>query len=130
MLIDGQWVKCDPTDDKTLCDAIEAFVPHASALDFDGEHDALIPFVAGSVLSDRGPFTDIDDDLAREARISPALKTMFGRFVTFVRDNGARYGQDSAEQRMQIEADFRRFLAENEPAAYAELVAEAQQPAA
>lgn len=125
LFLDGQWVKCDPTDDTALCEAVQAIVPHAQAFAFDGEHDAVLPFAAGSILSDRGPFTDIDDDLAREARISPALKTMFARFVSFMRDNGARYRQhDSEAQRMRIQADFCRFLAENDPEAYAALVRE------
>jgi hypothetical protein len=128
--LDGRWVKCDPTDDKALSDAIEAIVPHARAFDFDGEHDAVIPFAAGSVLSDRGPFADIDGDLSREARISQAHKRMFAAYVAFMREYGARYRHDSREERMGIEADFRWFLAMIEPAAYAGLVAESQQSSA
>jgi Transglutaminase-like superfamily len=121
VFLDGRWVKCDPTDDKALSDAIEAIVPHARAFEFDGEHDAVMPFAAGSVLSDHGPYADIDDDLCRVARISPAYKKMFAGFVAFMRQQGASYRQDTHEQRMRIEADFRRFLAETEPEAYAEL---------
>lgn len=122
LFLDGRWVKCDPTDDKALSDAIEAVVPHARAFEFDGEHDTVMPFAAGSVVSDRGPFADIDGDLTRDARISTAHKRMFGRFVAFMRTYGARYRQDSPEERGRIETDFCRFLAETEPEAYAELV--------
>ena len=130
LFLDGRWVKCDPTDDKALSDAIESIVPHARAFEFDGEHDAVMPFAAGSVLSDRGPYADIDEDLCREARISPANKTMFAGFVAFMREQGARYRHDTHEVRMRIEADFCRFLAETEPEAYAEPVDETQQAAA
>lgn len=129
LFLDGRWVKCDPTDDKALCDAIEAIVPHAAALEFDGEQDAVIPFAAGSVLSDHGPIADIDEDLRRDARISTAHKRMFGGFVAFMRTYGARYRQDSHDERLRIEADFCRFLAETEPEAHAELMPDSQQAA-
>ena len=124
LFLDGNWVKCDPTDDKALSDAIEAIVPHAKAFDFDGVHDAVIPFAEGSVLSDRGPYSDIDADLNRDARISEAHKRMFAAYVAFVRDYGARYRHINAETTMRIEADFAAHLAETEPNAYAVLVAE------
>lgn len=122
LFLDGRWVKCDPTDDKALSDAIEEIVPHARAFEFDGEHDAVLPFAAGSVLSDRGPIVDIDEDLRRDPRISNAHKRMFAGFVAFMREYGARYRQDSHEERGRIEADFCQFLAETEPEAYAELL--------
>lgn len=120
--LDGRWVKCDPTDDKALCDSIDQVVPHATTLDFDGEHDAMLPFREGSVLSDRGPFSDIDADLTREARISAAHKALFGRFVAFMRDSGGRYDKETAAVTAQIEADFLEFFADVEPSAYAELM--------
>lgn len=124
LFLDGRWVKCDPTDDKALSDAIEEIVPHAGAFEFDGEHDAVIPFATGSVLSDHGPIIDIDDDLRRDARISTAHKRMFAGFVAFMRECGTRYRQDSQEERLRIEGDFCRFLAATEPEAYAQLVGE------
>ncbi len=130
LYLDGQWVKCDPTDDKRLSDAIEAIVPHARALDFDGRHDAVMPFAQGSVLSDRGPFADIDADLSRDARIDEAHKRLFAGYVAFMREYGARYRCDSHDERIRIEADFCRYLAANEPAAYAVLMGEAEQAAA
>jgi transglutaminase-like putative cysteine protease len=123
LFLDGRWVKCDPTDDKALSDAIEEIVPHAKAFDFDGEHDAVIPFAEGSVLSDHGPFPDIDADLSRDARIGESVKRMFAAYVAYMREYGARYRHDSAEERNRIEADFRGFLAATEPEAYAALVA-------
>lgn len=123
LFIDGRWVKADPTDDKALSDAIEAIVPHAKAFDFDGEHDAVIPFAEGSVVSDRGPFTDIDADLMRHARISEAHKRMFAAFVAFLREFGSRYVHDTLDEQLRIEADFLRYLAEREPEAHAELFA-------
>lgn len=123
LFLDGHWVKCDPTDDKALSDAIEVIVPHARAFDFDGEHDAVIPFAEGSVVSDNGPLTDIDADLSRDARISEPVKQVFASFVAYMRENGARYRQDSDEERSRIEADFRAFLAATEPEVYAGLVA-------
>lgn len=129
LLLDGRWVKCDPADDKALSDAIEAIVPHARAFDFDGEHDAVIPFAPGSVLSDRGPFADIDAELSREARIGVAHKRMFAAYIVYMRQFGARYRHDSRAERLRIEADFGRFLADTDPDVYAELLAE-QAPAA
>ncbi len=129
LFLDGRWVKCDPTDDKALSDAIEAIVPHARAFDFDGEHDAVIQFADGSVLSDGGPFADIDPDLEREARISQAHKRMFAGYVAFLRAHGADYQRDSRQERRRIEADFCRFLTESEPEAYAELVGRLRQAA-
>lgn len=124
LFIDGRWVKADPTDDKALSDAIEAIVPHAKAFDFDGENDAVIPFAEGSVVSDRGPFTDIDADLMRQARISESHKRMFAGYVAYLREFGAQFVHDTLDEQLRIEADFRRYLAEREPEAYAELFTE------
>ena len=119
LFLDGRWVRCDPTDDLALCEAIEAFVPHARALDFDGEHDAVIPFAAGSIQSDRGPLADIDGQLSRPARIEEGQKRMFAAYVAYMREHGTAYGADAPAQRLRIEADFRRHLAETEPVAWA-----------
>ncbi len=124
LFLNGRWVKCDPADDKALSDAIEAIVPHARAFDFDGEHDVVIPFAPGSVLSDRGPLADIDAELSREARIGAAHKRMFAAYIAYMRQFGARYRQDSRAERLRIDADFGRFLADTDPEAYAELLAE------
>lgn len=122
LFLDGRWVKCDPTDDKPFSDAIEAIVPHAAAFDFDGEHDAVIPFAPGSVLSDEGPFADIDAQLSRNARIGEATKRMFGAYMAYMRQFGARYQVDTPDERLRIEREFAAYLSVTEPAAYAELV--------
>jgi transglutaminase superfamily protein len=120
--IDGRWVRCDPTDDRALSDAIAAIVPHACAFDFDGERDAVLPFADGSILSDLGPLPQIDDILLRSPRLSPATKRMFGAYVAFMRRYGARYTRDCSEERARIEADFLTELARVEPEVHAELV--------
>jgi len=130
LFLQGRWVKCDPTDDKALSDAIEAIVPHARAFDFDGENDAVIRFAPGSVLSDRGPFPDIDAELSRDSRLGDAHKRMFQAYIAYLREFGARYRRDSHDERLRIEADFCRCLAESEPQAYAELMAEPLRAAA
>jgi hypothetical protein len=121
LFLDGSWVRCDPTDDRTLCESIVAIVPHAATLDWDGTHDAVIPFPAGSVQSDRGPLLDIDAQLSSGARIPPAAKRVFGRLVVYMRTNGRRYTEDSDICRARIEDDFRRYLAslDREPIAVA-----------
>jgi len=113
--LDGRWVKCDPTDDEELSNAIEAIVPHARAFDFDGERDALIPFAPGSVASDEGPLVEIDAQLSRTPRIDEVEKRMFGAYVAYMREFGARYRHDSDAERARIEADFRDFLATADP---------------
>jgi Transglutaminase-like superfamily len=122
LLIDGRWVRCDPTDDRALSDAIAAIVPHARTFDFDGERDALLPFADGAVLSDLGPLPEIDEMLLRSPRLSPATKRMFAAYVAFMRRYGARYTRDCGEERVRIEADFLTVLARVEPEAHAELV--------
>lgn len=121
--IDGQWVKCDATDDKALSDAIEAIVPHAKAFDFDGRRDAVIPFKEGSVLSDQGPFADIDADLNRAARISPAHKRMFGAAIEFMRTHGRQYLRDCNDERQRMQSDFLAYLAKTAPEVHSALVA-------
>jgi hypothetical protein len=122
--LDGRWVKCDPTDDRALCESIQAIVPHAQVLVFDGVHDAMLPFRAGAVLSDEGPFADIDEQLARAPRISPAYKRMFGAFIEYMRDRGARYVEVSEREKLRIDREFRAHFAALDPDAYAALVAE------
>jgi hypothetical protein len=108
--LDGRWVRCDPTDDRALCESIQAIVPHARALEFDGIADAVIPFADGSIQSDRGPLLDVDAQLSSGTRLSPTIKQVFAQYVVYMRSNGRRYVDDSDIGRARIEDDFRRFL--------------------
>jgi len=125
LFIDGRWVRCDPTDDRALSDAIDAIVPHARAFDFDGASDAVIPFAPGSILSDDGPVPEIDEQLSRPARLTDAMKRMFAAYVAFMRRCGARYRRNCVEELACIEAEFVTVFAHTEPRAYAALVAQA-----
>jgi hypothetical protein len=124
LFIEGSWVRCDPTDDRALCDSIEAIVPHATALDFDGITDAVIPFAAGSIQSDRGPLSNVDEQLSKPCRLTSASKRMFALFVAYLRDHGRRYEVDSKATRARIEADFCRHVLAVDPEAHAELIAQ------
>jgi hypothetical protein len=119
LFVDGRWVRCDPTDDRTLCESICAIVPHAQTLEWDGVNDAVIPFAEGSIKSDTGPVFDIDAQLSSGTRLSPAIKRVFARYVAYMRDQGKRYVVDSDIGRAHIEDDFRRYLCAVDGAAMA-----------
>ncbi len=109
--IDGEWVKCDPADDRALSESIVAIVPHAIVLDFDGKNDSTIPFRKEGIRSDVGPVASIDEQLSRRAKFPASYSRVFGLLISFMRQNGAKYTANDDLTRARIERDFRAFLA-------------------
>lgn len=129
VFLDGRWVKCDATDDRPLSESIVGVIPHAATVEFNGRDDATHGFAPDAIIADHGPLPSVDRLLSRRAGFSEACRRVFGHYVCFMRDHGARYALTDPDGKATIERDFRAWLGANHPADLAALAAEEQREA-
>lgn len=87
----GRWVKCDPSDDRLLCEGIGHLNPVSRLVEFDGENDAVMPFSPEHVHSDEGVFPSIDGLLSKDMKAHSAQVEVMNLALRYARLMGRAY---------------------------------------
>jgi hypothetical protein len=85
-LIDGRWIKCDPSTDSELASRTAHFCRQTALIEWDAVHDSMDFLEPHHVYADLGLFADIADRLARPARgATPARMQLWNDYIAFIR---------------------------------------------
>ncbi|HEX4564630.1 MAG TPA: transglutaminase family protein, partial [Solirubrobacteraceae bacterium] len=85
-LIDGRWIKCDPSTDSELANRTAHFCRQTVLIEWDAVHDSMDFLEPRHVYADLGLFADIADRLARPARgATPARMQLWNDYIAFIR---------------------------------------------
>jgi len=107
--LNGNWIKCDPSDDKELSEKTSYFNPTSKLVDWEGEKDAMLNLNPSHILSDEYPTENIDRIIAKKANKSKGIIAKVGNFyIKFLRQNKKRI-EDASE----LEPLFKKWLRRN-----------------
>jgi hypothetical protein len=97
--IDGRWIRCDPTDDRTFAESTVHLNPQSRLVEWDGAHDALLQLDPAHIIDARGPLRHIDEELQKKQRLRGTIVRVGNRYVEFLRAYAHAYStQDALEQ--------------------------------
>jgi hypothetical protein len=97
-LVEGRWLRCDPSDDRVLCENVAHLNPLSRLVVFDGASDAVLPFAPEHVHSDEGVFPSIDHILSKQRRAASAQVEMMNLMLSYARRVGRAYSDLPAIQ--------------------------------
>lgn len=118
LFLDGRWMKCDPTNDSELTEAIGHLNPPSGQAVFDGVNDALSFLAPENVLGSLGLMPDGDPILGKRTDKPPIFFTIINCFLEMGRELGPAYhGELDA-----IQGIFEGWMRERYPAEYYEFV--------
>jgi hypothetical protein len=88
----GAWVRCDPSDDATLCAATAHLNPQSQIVEWDGYEHADLNLAPEHIIEDRGPVADIDPYMRRPMRRTLTIPVRIGNlYLEFLRTHGGRF---------------------------------------
>jgi transglutaminase-like putative cysteine protease len=91
-LVNGGWVRCDPSDDARLSDYTAHWNPPCTKIEFDGVRDAMLHLSPSSIeYYDATCWPSVDVVLARPARLPPILIAVLNRYADWARSFGLEY---------------------------------------
>lgn len=110
MQLDGQWIRCDPSDDRRFADSTAHLNPQSRLVEWDGRRDAIVQLDPAHVFAEDGPLATIDHLLTTPRRV-PALVVRIGNlYIHFLREHGARVHTHTA-----LDLAFRAWLRSRAP---------------
>ncbi|GAA3155503.1 hypothetical protein GCM10010521_49230 [Streptomyces rameus] len=111
VLLDGTWVRCDPSDDLALSLGTVHLNPQSRPVDWDGERDAMLHLHPDHVLEDEAPVADIAGLMAKRMRRTIGVPVRIANlYMDFLRRHGA--GMRSSEEAQE---HFLPWLRERHP---------------
>ena len=101
-----KWVKCDPSTDKILSEKTAYFNYSTELVQWDGINDAMDRILPHHIISDSGPFDNIDSKLDKKPKNVTFFKLRLANlYVDFLRTYDKRF-DDSGD----IERNFLSWL--------------------
>ncbi len=92
LYLQGQWVRCDPTDDARLSESTLHLSPQSRKVEFDGTRDAMLNLTPEHILSDDGALLPhIDHVFAKERRSLPIFLAIAQFYMDFLRSRGKEF---------------------------------------
>jgi transglutaminase-like putative cysteine protease len=110
VLLNGQWVRCDPSDDKAFSTNTQHLNPQSTLVEWDGVRDALLQLDRHHILDDQGPVATIDPLLARKPRLPTYMARLGNLYIQFLREHGAAH-----HTLAELEPAFIRWLWRHTP---------------
>lgn len=91
VLLDGRWVRCDPSDDLALSLGSAHLNPQSRPVEWDGEQDAMLHLDPDHILTDEVPVADIAPLMAKRMRRTIRFVVRIGNlYMDFLRQHGTR----------------------------------------
>ncbi|MDD5590146.1 MAG: transglutaminase-like domain-containing protein [Candidatus Portnoybacteria bacterium] len=92
VFLDNRWIKCDPSDDKSLSAKIHHLNPQSRIIEWDGETDAMLNLDPSHVLKNEGPLSNLDHIMCKKPRTATKNIVNFGNlYIHFLRKNSIEY---------------------------------------
>jgi len=105
------WVKCDPTDDRKMCENTSYFNHTTQLLEWDGNGDTVMNFKEEDIIEDKSPVESIDPWMEKKSKNAKGLPLKIANiYIDFVRNNTKVVS--GAEE---IEILFKKYLKEKYP---------------
>jgi ADP-ribose pyrophosphatase YjhB (NUDIX family) len=87
--LNGNWIKCDPSDDIELSLSTQDFNEPSSVVNFDGENHAMLQISDKHIIEDKGPYANIDSIIEKKQRRIMKLPVSIGNhYIRFLRSDG------------------------------------------
>jgi hypothetical protein len=118
LFLDGRWIKCDPTNDRNLTEAIAHLNPPSGQATFDGVNDATSFIAPENVLGSYGLMPDGDPILGKRTEKPPICFTIINCFL----EMGRELGPDYRGELEAIQSLFDAWMRTRYPAEYDEFL--------
>lgn len=112
--LDGQWLRCDPTDDIGITHGTAHVNPPSERVVFDGRTDAVLNLDSTYVYKQSECLPDIDHLLQKRSEKPALFFRVMDLYLEFGRRIGAQYDLDTCEDA------FRAWMGREFPDEYAE----------
>ena len=90
--INNKWIKCDPSTDKYLSEKTAYFNYSTELVLWDGYHDAMDKILPQHIISDTGPFYNIDDRLQKKPKNMNFIKMAAANmYLDFLRLQNSKF---------------------------------------
>jgi hypothetical protein len=112
--LNGKWIRCDSSDDKTLSESTFYINPQSKLVEWDGQKDAMLNLNPDDVLEDHYPVADIDPWMKKKSKHVRGVNLKVGNlFVEFLRENS-----QLVKVSEELEIPFKKWLRKNYPLYY------------
>jgi hypothetical protein len=89
--LDGRWIKCDPSDDEPLSLNTQHINPQSKVVEWNGISDAILNLNPSHIISDNGPFDNIDHLISKRQRRSIFIPVRVANlYISFLRQHGSK----------------------------------------
>jgi len=107
----GEWIKCDPSDDKEFCENTSYFNPTTKMVEWDGVTDAVLNLDKNDIIKEEFPIVNIDPWMAKRVKNARGTPLKVANiYVRFARKNKTRVL--SIEE---LEILFKKYLKKQYP---------------
>jgi len=105
----GQWLRCDPSDDREFSEKTCQFNPQSLLINWDGSVDALLNLEKSHILKDEWPLANIDDIISKKPRNAKGIPLKIANlYIEFLRQNS-----DKTNNKDELEPLFKKWLMKN-----------------
>lgn len=112
--LDGNWLRCDPSDDVALSLGTCHLNPQSRLMDWDGRSDAMLDLNPDHVLRDEAPLADIGRLMNKPMRAKLRIPVRIANhFMDFCRQEGPRLRSPA-----DAEEEFLRWYRSRHPGYY------------
>lgn len=88
--LNNSWIKCDPSDDEPLSINTQHLNPQSKLVEWNGINDAVLNLNPSHIISDKGPFPNIDHIISKKQRKSIYIPIKIANFyIHFLRQHGS-----------------------------------------
>ncbi|MBZ9571935.1 transglutaminase family protein [Patescibacteria group bacterium] len=109
--LNNKWIKCDPSDDKELCESTYYFNPPSKLVEWDGIQNAMLNVDEKHILKDSCPIANIDPWMHKRPRHARGIPLEVANiFIRFARKN-----KQKVTNTKDLEVLFKKWLRVNCP---------------
>jgi len=111
IFLNGKWIKCDPSDDKKICENTSYFNHTTKLLDWNGYEDAALNLKKEDIIDDKFPVENIDPWMEKKSKNAKGLALKIANiYIDFARNNTKKVS--GAEE---LEVLFKKYLRKKYP---------------
>lgn len=89
--LNNKWVKCDPSDDEPLSNNTQHLNPQSKKVIWNGIDDAVLNISSDHIISDSGPFSNIDHIINKRMKYRRKIPVYFANiYIQFLREEGSK----------------------------------------
>lgn len=100
IFLDNYWIKCDPSDDKLLCDKTSYFNSTTQIVEWDGYHDAMINLNQNHIIyNHNSPIDNLDHLIDKKPRNGKGVPVKVANiYLDFLRHSKQKFNSISDVQ--------------------------------